>query len=121
LKPTYGRVSRAGVMPLSWSLDHLGPLTRTVADAALLLGIIAGHDPRDATSSRRGVPYYERLLDTPVEGLRVGLPENYFFDGLAAEMDAGVRAAARSEEHTSELQSLAYLVCRLLLEKKKKN
>src|SRR5439155_1455690 len=75
LKPTYGRVSRAGVMPLSWSLDHLGPLTRTVADAALLLGIIAGHDPRDATSSRRGVPYYERLLDTPVEGLRVGLPE----------------------------------------------
>ncbi len=95
LKPTYGRVSRAGVMPLSWSLDHLGPLTRTVADAALLLGIIAGHDPRDATSSRRGVPYYERLLDTPVEGLRVGLPENYFFDGLAAEMDAGVRAAAR--------------------------
>src|SRR5437870_9909657 len=98
LKPTYGRVSRAGVMPLSWSLDHLGPLTRTVADAALLLGIIAGHDPRDATSSRRGVPYYERLLDTPVEGLRVGLPENYFFDGLDAAVDAAVRAAARTLE-----------------------
>ena len=95
LKPTYGRVSRAGVMPLSWSLDHIGPLTRTVADAALLLGIIAGHDPRDATSSRRGVPYYERLLDTPVEGLRVGLPANYFFDGLDAAVDAAVRAAAR--------------------------
>src|SRR5207302_3350155 len=95
LKATYGRVSRAGVMPLSWSLDHLGPLTRTVADAALLLGIIAGHDSCDATSSRRGVPYYERMLDTPVEGLRVGLPENYFFDDLAAEMDAAVRAAAR--------------------------
>src|SRR5207253_10963240 len=52
LKPTYGRVSRAGVMPLSWSLDHIGPLTRTVADAALLLGIIAAHDPCDATASR---------------------------------------------------------------------
>jgi len=95
LKPTYGRVSRAGVMPLSWSLDHVGPLTRTVADAALLLGIIAGHDPRDATSSRRGVPYYERLLDTRVEGLRVGLPANYFFDGLDAAVDVAVRAAAR--------------------------
>src|SRR5216117_18928 len=95
LKPTYGRVSRAGVMPLSWSLDHVGPMTRTVGDCAALLGIIAGHDPRDATSSRRGVPYYERLLDTRVVGLRVELPENYFFDGLAAEMDAGVRAAAR--------------------------
>src|SRR5437016_11057627 len=95
LKPTYGRVSRAGVMPLSWSMDHLGPLTRTVADTALLLEIVAGHDPRDATSSRRGVPYYERLLDTPVEGLRVGLPANYFFDGLDAAVDAAVRTAAR--------------------------
>src|SRR5437773_9215800 len=95
LKPTYGRVSRAGVMPLSWSLDHIGPLTRTVADAALLLGIIAGHDPRDATSSRRGVPYYERLLDTRVEGLRVGLPANYFLDALDAAVDVAARAAAR--------------------------
>ncbi len=95
LKPTYGRVSRAGAMPLSWSLDHVGPLTRTVGDAALLLGAIAGYDPLDATSSRRGVPYYERVLDTPVEGLRVGLVENYYFEGLDAEVDAGVRAAAR--------------------------
>lgn len=95
LKPTYGRVSRAGVMPLSWSLDHVGPLTRTVADAALLLGIIAGHDPHDATSSQRGVPYWERMLDTPVDGLRVGLPETYYFDELDAGMDAAVRAAAR--------------------------
>src|SRR5207253_236313 len=66
LKPTYGRVSRAGVMPLSWSMDHLGPLTRTVADTALLLEIVAGHDPRDPTSSRRGVPYYQRMLESPV-------------------------------------------------------
>lgn len=94
-KPTYGRVSRAGVMPLSWSLDHLGPLAATVADAALMLGVIAGPDPRDATSSRRGVPYYERMLASPVAGLRVGVPENYYFDALDREMDAGVRAAAR--------------------------
>jgi aspartyl-tRNA(Asn)/glutamyl-tRNA(Gln) amidotransferase subunit A len=94
LKPTYGRVSRAGVMPLSWSMDHLGPLTRTVADAALLLEIVAGHDPRDATSSRRGVPYYQRMLESPVAGLRVGIPENYYFDGIDSEMNAAVRAAA---------------------------
>ena len=98
LKPTYGRVSRAGAMPLSWSLDHLGPLTRTVADAARLLGIVAGYDPRDATSSRRGVPFYERLLDTPVGGLRVGVPENYYFDGVTPEIAAGVRAAAATLE-----------------------
>ena len=95
LKPTYGRVSRAGAMPLSWSLDHLGPLTRTVADAAALLALVAGHDPRDATSSRRGVPYYERLLESPITGLRVGIPENYYFDGITDEMEVAVRAAVR--------------------------
>jgi aspartyl-tRNA(Asn)/glutamyl-tRNA(Gln) amidotransferase subunit A len=94
LKPTYGRVSRAGVMPLSWSMDHLGPLTRTVADTAMLLEIIAGHDPHDATSSRRGVPYYQRLLESPIAGLRVGVPENFYFDGITPEMEAAVRAAA---------------------------
>jgi aspartyl-tRNA(Asn)/glutamyl-tRNA(Gln) amidotransferase subunit A len=93
LKPTYGRVSRAGAMPLSWSMDHLGPLTRTVADTALLLEIVAGQDPHDATSSPRGVPYYQRMLESPVAGLRVGVPENYYFDGIDAEMDAAVRAA----------------------------
>jgi aspartyl-tRNA(Asn)/glutamyl-tRNA(Gln) amidotransferase subunit A len=95
LKPTYGRVSRAGAMPLSWSLDHLGPLTRTVADAAALLGIIAGHDPRDGTSSRRGVPYYERLLESPIAGRRLGVPENYYFERIAEEMESAVRAAIR--------------------------
>ena len=98
LKATYGRVSRAGAMPLSWSLDHVGPLTRTVADAATVLGIIAGYDPRDTTSSRRGVPYYERMLETPIAGLRVGVPENYYFDGVTDEMAAAVRTAARALE-----------------------
>ena len=94
LKPTYGRVSRAGAMPLSWSMDHLGPLTRSVADAALVLEVVAGHDPHDATSSRRGVPYYQRTLEGPIGGLRVAVPENYYFDGIDAQMAAAVWAAA---------------------------
>jgi len=98
LKPTYGRVSRAGAMPLSWSLDHMGPLTRTVADAATVLEIIAGYDPRDATSSRRSVPYYERMLETPIAGLRVGVAENYYFDGITDEMTSAVHAAGRAIE-----------------------
>jgi aspartyl-tRNA(Asn)/glutamyl-tRNA(Gln) amidotransferase subunit A len=83
-------------MPLSWSMDHLGPLTRTVADAALILAVVAGHDPRDATSSRRGVPYYQRTLESPIGGLRIGVPENYYFDGLDAEMETAVRAAGNA-------------------------
>ena len=93
LKPTYGRVSRAGVMPLSWSYDHLGPMTLTVRDCALVLGAIAGQDAADATSSRCRVPDYIAALDGPVRGLRVGVPENYYFDELHAEVDAAVRAA----------------------------
>src|SRR5262249_16223465 len=93
LKPTYGRVSRAGAMPLSWSLDHVGPMARTVRDAALLLGVIAGHDPRDATSSRRPVPDYVGALDRPIAGLRIAVPEGYYRDGLDAEVAAGFRAA----------------------------
>jgi aspartyl-tRNA(Asn)/glutamyl-tRNA(Gln) amidotransferase subunit A len=98
IKPTYGRVSRAGVMALSWSLDHLGPMTRTVRDAAIMLGIIAGHDPRDATTSRRRVPDYAAGLKAPVKGLRVGVPENYYFDGVAPEIAAGVREGIREME-----------------------
>jgi len=93
LKPTYGRVSRAGVMPLSWSMDHVGPMAPTVGDAALLLGVIAGADPQDATSSPRAVPDYAGALSEPIVGLRVGVPENYYFRGLHPEMEAGVRRA----------------------------
>jgi len=95
LKPTYGRVSRAGVMPLSWSNDHVGPMARTVRDAARLLQVIAGRDPRDGTSSHRAVPDYAARIDEGVGGLRVAVPENYFFHGLDDEMTAGVRAAIR--------------------------
>jgi Asp-tRNA(Asn)/Glu-tRNA(Gln) amidotransferase A subunit family amidase len=81
-------------MPLSWSVDHLGPMTRTVRDAALMLGVIAGHDPRDATSSRRAVGDFAAALVRPLTGVRVGLPDNYFFDGVTADIDTAVRVAA---------------------------
>ncbi len=96
LKPTYGRVSRAGVMPLSWSLDHVGPMARTVRDVALLLSAIAGHDPADATSSRRAVPDYVAALDHPIRGLRVGVPSNFYWDGLDGEVAAAVRSAVQT-------------------------
>ena len=93
LKPTYGRVSRAGVMALSWSNDHVGPMTRTVRDAALMLGVIAGRDRRDATSSARAVPDYLASIEGGVAGLRIGVPENFFFQHLDPEMEAAVREA----------------------------
>ena len=98
LKPTYGRVSRAGAMALSWSNDHLGPLTRTVRDSALLLRIMAGQDPHDATTSSRAVPDYLDGIDDGINGVRVAVPENYFFQGVDPEIEAGVRAALRTLE-----------------------
>jgi aspartyl-tRNA(Asn)/glutamyl-tRNA(Gln) amidotransferase subunit A len=94
LKPTYGRVSRAGVMPLSWSYDHVGPLTRTVRDAALLLAAIAGPDPLDATTSRHPVPDYLAALDGSVAGLRIGVAGGFYAEGLDATV---VRALAEAE------------------------
>jgi aspartyl-tRNA(Asn)/glutamyl-tRNA(Gln) amidotransferase subunit A len=93
LKPTYGRVSRAGAMPLSWSLDHIGPMTRTVADAALLLGLCAGADRDDPTASRRPVPDYLAALEMPVAGLAVGVPRGFYWEGVDPEVAQGVRAA----------------------------
>src|ERR687886_2734266 len=84
LKPTYGRVSRHGVVPLSWSQDHVGPMTRTVRDAALLLQAPAGHDPRDPASSDAPVPDYLTGIDDGVAGLRLGLPRDFFFERVDA-------------------------------------
>jgi aspartyl-tRNA(Asn)/glutamyl-tRNA(Gln) amidotransferase subunit A len=115
VKPTYGRVSRAGAMPLSWSLDHLGPMTRTVRDAAVMLEIIAGHDPHDATSSRHPVGELVAALDRPPRELRVALPENYYFDGVApaaravVEQAAGVLSALGARVHTLRLPDPAIL------------
>ncbi len=93
LKPTYGRVSRAGVMPLSWSYDHVGPLARTTRDAALLLGVIAGPDPLDATSSRRAVPDYLGALSGDVRSLRVGVAGGFYAEGLDAAVTRALAEA----------------------------
>src|SRR2546426_1416365 len=87
LKPTYGRVSRAGVITLSWTLDHTGPMARTVEDCALLLQALAGHDPADPASSReQPVPDYAAGLGSGVRGLRVGVPRDYFFQDVKPEV-----------------------------------
>ena len=78
MKATYGRVSAYGVLPLAWSLDHVGPLTRSVRDNALMLGAIAGHDPNDANSARADVPDYAVGIEEGVRGLRIGIDRNYF-------------------------------------------
>ena len=95
MKATYGRVSRAGAVARSWSLDHVGPLTRTVRDNARMLSVIAGHDPDDSTTSEKPVPDYEALLDGGVAGLRIGLALPT--DGLAPldpQIGAAIQAAA---------------------------
>jgi len=92
LKPTYGRVSRRGVVPLSWSLDHPGPLARTVEDAALMMNAIAGYDPGDAASVDVPVPDHTAGLGRGVAGLTLGVPA-YYFDGVDPEIAAAVRAA----------------------------
>ena len=94
LKPTYGRVSRFGVIAFASSLDQVGPMTRTVADCAALLQVIAGHDPLDATSAVEPVPSYSEGLEAGVKGLKLGLPREYFVEGMDPEVAASVRAAA---------------------------
>jgi aspartyl-tRNA(Asn)/glutamyl-tRNA(Gln) amidotransferase subunit A len=93
LLPTYGRVSRYGLIAFASSLDRVGPVARTVRDAAILLGVIAGHDPLDATSASVPVPDYVKALDQPVNGLRVGVPAEYFGPGLDPEVRTAVESA----------------------------
>lgn len=93
LRPTYGRVSRWGVIAFASSLDQVGPFGRTVADCAALLGAVAGYDPRDSTSLDAPVPDYEAALTGDVRGLRVGVPQEYFIEGIEPEVEAAVRAA----------------------------
>lgn len=93
LKPTYGRVSRYGVVAYASSLDQVGPMARTVRGCARILGAIAGGDPHDSTSSPRAVPDFEAALTGNVKGLRIGVPAEYFVEGLQPEVEASVRAA----------------------------
>ena len=93
LKPSYGRVSRFGVVAYASSLDQVGPVTKDVRDCALLLQAIAGHDPRDSTSVAAPVPDYTAEMDAGVRGLRIGIPREYFVDGMQPEVEAAVRRA----------------------------
>ena len=90
--PTYGRVSRYGLIAFASSLDRVGPFAANVRDAATLLGVIAGHDPKDATSSPAPVPDFAAESDKPVEGLRIGVPAEYFAEGLDPEVRSAVES-----------------------------
>ena len=105
LKPTYGRVSRYGAFPLGYSLDHMGPLAGSVRDAALVLNATAGHDARDPASSRRAAPDFLPPEDCSLRGLRLGVPENFYFEGLDPEVEAAVRSAlGRAELRGAQLR-----------------
>src|SRR5256886_8406594 len=102
LKPTYGRSSRAGVLTLSWTLDHTGPMARTVEDCAYLLQAMAGHDAADPASSRAPVDDYVSGLGRGIKGVRVGVPRNYFFEGIDPEVSRAFDeslAALRTHGH----------------------
>ncbi|RUR28178.1 Asp-tRNA(Asn)/Glu-tRNA(Gln) amidotransferase subunit GatA [Vreelandella nanhaiensis] len=98
LKPTYGRVSRYGMIAYASSLDQAGPMARSAEDCAHLMNVIAGHDVRDSTSVARGVPDYTESLNAPLSGLKIGLPKEYFGDGLAPEVEKSVRDAVKVYE-----------------------
>ena len=93
LKPTYGRVSRYGLIAFASSLDQIGPITKDVRDAALLMNLISGHDSRDSTSIVRDVPDYTHALTGGVKGLKLGVPKEYFAQGVSPEVSASVRTA----------------------------
>lgn len=93
LKPTFGRVSKHGVYPLCWSLDHPGPMTRTVADTAIALGFMAGYDPQDPCSKDVPVGDYCSFLTGDIRGLRLGVPDTFYFEKIEPEVKAGVETA----------------------------
>ena len=93
LKPTYGLISRYGVMPRSWSQDTVGPLTRTVRDCARITRVIAGADPLDPTCGAHPVPNYEKELEGGIKGLRIGVPTNHYYDGATADVKRCMEAS----------------------------
>jgi aspartyl-tRNA(Asn)/glutamyl-tRNA(Gln) amidotransferase subunit A len=107
LKPTYGRVSRYGVIAFASSMDQVGPMTKDVRDAALLLEAIAGNDAADATSVRQPVPNYAAALTGDIRGLRIGVPREYFVQGMQQETETAVRAAIRElEKHGAAIEEV---------------
>jgi len=118
LKPTYGRVSRYGVVPLSWSLDHAGPMARTVEDCALLLQAIAGHDPKDPACANTPVPDYRAGLAQGVQGLRIGVPRSWFDEGegtnpeVLAAVDEALRVLEKLGAKVTELDGTPFINAR---------
>lgn len=98
LKPTFGRVSKYGAIPLAWSLDHIGPMTRSVEDLAIVLEAIAGFDSNDPTSVKKSVPRYQSDRQANLAGMKIGVPTNYFFDFVEEEVEQSVRNAIASME-----------------------
>lgn len=93
LKPTFGRISRVGIVPHSWSLDHPGPLTRTVEDAAIAMNVLAGYDPRDPACQDQAVPDYTANIDRSIRGLRIGVIDNHFMDRNTSDVQAAINAS----------------------------
>jgi aspartyl-tRNA(Asn)/glutamyl-tRNA(Gln) amidotransferase subunit A len=98
LKPTYGRVSRYGLVAFASSLDQIGPITKDVSDAAAMLNVIAGHDPLDSTSAPVGTPDFMASLGKDIKGLRIGIPKEYFIEGMDKDVEASVNAAIKKLE-----------------------
>lgn len=109
LKPTYGRVSRYGVIAFASSLDQMGPMTKDVRDCAIMMNVISGHDPKDSTSINRPVPDYTSFLGKPIKGLKIGMPKEYFISGMQKEVEASVKKAI------SQLESMGAEIVQISL------
>ncbi len=108
LKPTYGRVSRYGLVAFASSLDQIGPLTQDVTDCALIMNSIAGHDKRDSTSVPESVPDYTKCLKTDLKGMKLGVPKEYYVEGMQPEVAAAMKAAHKKlEELGAELEEMS--------------
>lgn len=123
MKPTYGRVSRFGLIAFASSLDQIGPLTRNVSDCAAILNVISGHDSLDSTSIPQPVPDYTELLGRDIKGLRIGIPKEYFIEGIEPDVAAAVSASIKTLEglgaipveitlpHTEYAVATYYVIC----------
>ncbi|HAK89400.1 MAG TPA: Asp-tRNA(Asn)/Glu-tRNA(Gln) amidotransferase GatCAB subunit A [Nitrospiraceae bacterium] len=98
LKPTYGRVSRYGLVAFASSLDQIGPITKNVTDTAIMLNAVAGHDPLDSTSAPAEVPDFAKFLGQDIKGLKIGIPKEYFIEGMDKDVDDAVRSAIKKLE-----------------------
>ncbi len=108
MKPTYGRVSRYGLIAFASSLDQIGPFTRDVRDCAIVLNAVSGHDPLDSTSANEPVPDFTEELESGAKGLRVGIPKEYFIEGMDPDVESAVREAIKvMEENGAEIQEIS--------------